>query len=230
LRTGILEAPLVQPKLRNRIIDALMALAAERAWGEVTLPALAERAGLSLAALRGAYDGRMSVFADFVRRVDEQVLAAIDRDLAGEAPRERLFDVLFSRFEALAPHKQAIRNLATAARRDPLLALELNRIATASMAWMLTGAGISATGGAGLFRAQGLALVWARVMRVWLDDPDPGLARTMAELDRRLRQAERAVIRLDRLSRVLHRARPGRPRTANGRATDDADVAEGHPS
>jgi AcrR family transcriptional regulator len=221
---------LVQPKLRNRIIDALMALAAERPWPEVTLPALAERAGLSLSALRAAYDGRMSVFADFVRRVDERVLAAIDPDLAGEAPRERLFDVLFSRFEALGPHKPAIRNLARAARRDPLLALELNRIATGSMAWMLTGAGISAAGGAGLVRAQGLALVWARVLRVWLDDSDPGLARTMAELDKRLREAERAVIRLDRLSRVLHGARRRRSRGANGRAADDADVAEGHPS
>ena len=44
-----------------------------------------------------------------------------------------------------------------------------------------------------MFRAQGLALVWARVMRVWLDDEDPGLARTMAALDKRLREAERTV-------------------------------------
>ena len=47
------------------------------------------------------------------------------------------------------------------------------------------------TAARGVFRAQGLALVWARVMRVWLDDDDPGLARTMAALDKRLREAER---------------------------------------
>ena len=60
---------MVQPKTRNRIIDSLLALAAERPWDEVTLPALAERAGVTLAALRGAYDGRLAVLADFVRRI-----------------------------------------------------------------------------------------------------------------------------------------------------------------
>jgi AcrR family transcriptional regulator len=220
----------VQPKTRNKIIDSLMSLAAERPWDDVTLEALAERSGLTLSGLRAAYDGRLAVLADFVRRIDERVLAGIDADMAEEAPRERLFDVLFSRFEALGPHRQAIRNLGEAARRDPLLALELNRIVTSSMAWMLTAAGIPAGGVAGLARAQGLALVWAQVMRVWLDDDDPGLARTMAALDTRLRQAERRVRRVHRISRIVHGfRRPPRPERRT-RPPDERDVAEGHPS
>lgn len=221
---------MVQPKTRNRIVDALLALMAEKRWDEVTLEALAARAGVSLATLRTAYDGRLAVLADFVRRIDERVLAALDPDMAEEAARERLFDVLFSRFEALAPHRQAIRNLGEAARRDPLLALELNRIVTNSMGWMLAAAGISATGGAGTLRAQGLALVWARALRVWLDDDDPGLARTMAELDRRLRQAERTVIRLDRLGRIVGRFGGRRAQKRARKPAEEGDVAEGHPS
>jgi AcrR family transcriptional regulator len=215
---------MVQPTTRNKIIGALMELAAERPWDEITLPLLAERADVSLTALRAAYDGRIAILADFVRRTDEQVLSAIDPEVAKEAPRERLFDILFSRFEALAPHKQAIRSLGRAARRDPLLALELNRIVTISMGWMLAAANIPATGGSGLIKAQGLAFVWARVMRVWLDDTDAGLARTMAKLDQELRRAERQVIRLNRLASLLRRPRrrPLRP--------DESDAAEGHPS
>jgi AcrR family transcriptional regulator len=219
---------MIQPKTRNRIVDALMALAAERPWEEVTLAALAERAGVSLSALRAAYDGRLAILADFVRRIDEKVLAGIDPDVAEEAPRERLFDVLFSRFEALGPYKPAIRNLRTAARRDPALALALNGIVVPSMGWMLAAAGIPATGGRGLIRAQGLAFAWARASRVWVEDADPGLARTMAALDRELRRAERTAMRLDRLARIVcgSRRRPRRRATgANG-----ADIAEGHPS
>jgi AcrR family transcriptional regulator len=220
----------VQQKTRQKIVDALMALAAERRWEDVTLEALAERAGVSLATLRAAFDGRVSALAEFVRDVDEHVLAKIDPALAQEAPRERLFDVLFSRFEILAPHREAIRNLGRAALRDPLLALELNRITTASMGWMLTAAGIPSTGGRGLVRSQALALVWARVMRVWLDDDDPGLARTMAALDKRLREAERAAMQLDWLGRVVRRARRARPRRRDGESEGDGDLAEGHPS
>jgi AcrR family transcriptional regulator len=219
---------MVQPKTRNRIVDALMALAAERPWHEVTLEALAERAGVTLVALRATYESRFEVLADFVKRVDERVLSGIDPDMAEEAPRERLFDLLFSRVEAIAPHKQAIRNLSEASRCDPVITLKLNRIVIGSMAWMLTAAGIAATGTMGAVRAQGLALVWARVLRIWLDDDDPGLARTMAELDRRLRQAERTATRLDRLARIVRGSRRSRP--SPRKPSDESDVAEGHPS
>ncbi|HEX2256843.1 MAG TPA: TetR/AcrR family transcriptional regulator, partial [Afifellaceae bacterium] len=178
-------------KTRKQIIDALMALAAERDWEGIGLEAVAARASVSLVRLRQAYDGRLDILADLARRTDQTVLAGLDPDMAEEAPRERLFDVLFARFEALLPYRPGLRGLAGGARRDPFLALALNRIAVTSMAWMLTAAGIPATGAVGAARAQGLALVWARVMRVWLDDDDPGLARTMAALDRRLREAER---------------------------------------
>jgi hypothetical protein len=110
-----------------------------------------------------------------------------------------------------------------------MLALALNRITTASMAWMLTGAGIRATGREGLFRAQGLTLVWAQTLRVWLDDDDPGLSRTMAELDKQLRCGERALIRLDHLKRALcPEPRPHRDQAAS--AAREAGMAEGHPT
>jgi AcrR family transcriptional regulator len=214
-----------KPKPQQKIIDALMALAAERSWDEVTLEAIADRAGVTLAALRASYDGRMAVLADFIRGVDEGVLAGIDPTLATESSRERLFDLLFARLEALGAHKQAIRNLAKAAQRDPLLAFCLNGLTTTSMVWMLSAAGIAAQGGRGVIRAQALALIYARVMRVWLRDTDPGLAATMAALDKRLCEAERAAKRLHQLEQCL------RPRRKSQSAqAGDLDLSEGHPS
>ena len=218
---------MAKQKPQRKITDALMALAAERPWEEVTLEAIAERAGVTLSALRASYDGRLAVLADFVRSVDETVLAGIDPTLATETPRERLFDLLFARFEALAPHKQAIRNLGRAARRDPLLALCLNGIATTSMVWMLAAAGLPAQGARGMLRAQALAVVWARVMRVGLGDNDPGLASTMAALDKRLKEAERAAKRLHRLEQCLC---PRRSSRAGSERASDLDLSEGHPS
>ncbi len=206
----------------------MMALAAERSWNEVTLAAIAERAGVTLAELRAQFDGRLAILADYIGRIDEQVLKGIDPELAAEAPRERLFDVLFARFEAHTPHKAALRNVARAALADPLLALALNRLVTQSMAWMLAAAGIPATGRRGLVRAQGLALVWARVMRTYLDDDDPGLARTMAALDKRLREAERVALRLDWLDRIISR-RGGVVREP-GAPEGDGELPEGHPT
>jgi len=216
-----------RPKPRDKIIDALMALAAERPWDEVTLEAIAERAGVTLAVLRASYEGRLAVLAAFVRSVDEKVLEGIDADLATETPREKLFDLLFTRLEALGPHKAAVKNLGRAARRDPCLAFELNRIAATSMVWMLAASGIPAQGLRGAMRAQALALIWARVLRVWLGDDDPGLARTMAALDKHLREAERVAKRVERLKQCL--CRPRTARRESGPAASP-DLSEAHPS
>ena len=69
-----------------------------------------------------------------------------------------------------------------------------------SMRFMLEAAGIEAQGAAGAIKLQGLALAWARMIQVWLDDDEPALSKTMAELDRVLTRGERAAAGVDRLS------------------------------
>jgi hypothetical protein len=133
--------------------------------------------------------------------------------MAEEPPRERLFDVLMRRIEALGPHREAVRSLIRSAQRNPGLALTLNAIATRSQSWMLTAADIDASGPRGMIRAQGLACLFAQVLRTWVDDDDPGMARTMASLDRALASGQRWSGWLDDLCRFApSRFRPPRRR------------------
>ena len=79
----------------------------------------------------------------------------------------------------------------------------MNQVVLGSMRFMLEAAGIELDGGAaGTVKLQGLALAWARIVSVWLDDDDPGLSKTMAELDRELTRGERAVAGVDRLNEL----------------------------
>jgi hypothetical protein len=97
------------------------------------------------------------------------------------------------------------------------------------MVWMLAASGIPAQGLRGAMRAQALALIWARVMQVWLKDDDPGLARTMAALDKHLREAERAARRIDDLKRCACRPFQRRERHERG-GSGAPDLSEAHPS
>src|SRR2546429_7690655 len=124
------------------------------------------------------------MLAGQVKETDRAVLDGADADMAEEPPRERLFDVLMRRLEVLAPQKAAVRSLTRSAARNPGLAFALNGFAVRSQQWMLTAADIDAAGPRGMLRAQGLAVLFASVLRTWVDDDDPGLARTMAALDR----------------------------------------------
>ena len=184
---------------RDKAVDALMALLAEHSFEQIGLAEVAGRAGLKLSQLRTEFGSTLAIFAGHIKDIDRAVLAGGDADMAEEPARERLFDVLMRRLEALAPYKQAVRSVMRSARRNPGLCFALNAMAVRSQRWMLEAAGIGASGPRGALRAQGAALMFARVLAVWVDDDEPGLDRTMAALDRGLASAARWAGLLDDL-------------------------------
>jgi AcrR family transcriptional regulator len=190
---------------RDKIIAALMTLLAEMPFEEIGLADIAAGSGVSLAELRGQFASKLAILAAHIKRIDREVLAGGEADIAEEPARERLFDVLMRRIEALAPEREAIRSLMRSARRHPGLALALNARAVNSQHWMLAAANIRVAGPLGRVRAQGLALLFARVLRTFVDDDDPGLARTMAALDRALASGQRWSGFLDDLCHLTPR-------------------------
>lgn len=206
---------------RDAMVAALMALLAEKRFENIGLAEVAARANVSLADLRGEFNSTLAMLAAHVKEIDRAVLAGGDDDMADEPTRERLFDVLMRRLEAMAPHKAALRSLIRSASCNPGLAIALNAIAVRSQQWMLTAAGISLSGPKGMVRAQGLALLYARVLRIFVDDADDN-ARAMAALDRALASGQRWSGLLDDLCRLA--PRPGR-RRRRMREQDDAAAA-----
>ena len=146
--------------------------------------------------------------------------------MAEEPPRERLFDVLMRRLEVMAPQREAVRSLMRSARRNPPLTLALNGLAVRSQQWMLTAAGIKASGPRGMMRAQGLAVMFAAVLRTWVNDDDPGLARTMAALDRALGRGQRLVGLVEDICQVPWRLCRLRSRWRRRHDEDDGEEAE----
>ena len=208
---------------REKIVETFFALLAEQPFENIGFGEIAARSGLSLADCRGEFASTMGVLAAHIKDIDRKVLSGGQGDMAEEPPRERLFDVLMRRLEILAPQRPAIRSLTRSAARNPGLALALNGLAVRSQQWMLTAADIDAAGPRGLIRAQGLALLYARVLRVWLDDDDPGLARTLAALDRELARGQRWAGFLDDLCRFAPRC--GRRRRRDSRRYGDEEAA-----
>jgi AcrR family transcriptional regulator len=187
--------------LRGRIVDALMKLAAESRFEDIAIRDICKEAGVTLADFRESFPSKGAVLAGLSRRLDQTVLAQDDEGLADESPRERLFDILMRRLEAMAPYREGLRETGAWLRREPAAALSMNQVVLASMRFMLEAAGIDLDdGAAGAIKLQGLAFAWARIVRVWLDDDDPGLSKTMAELDRELTRGERAVAGVDRIN------------------------------
>jgi AcrR family transcriptional regulator len=202
---------------REKIIAAFMALLAEKRFEQIGFGDISARAGVSLATARTEFGSTLSILAAHMKELDRKVLAGEEGDMADEPPRERLFDVLMRRIEAMAPYREATRSLMKSASCNPGLAFALNGLAVRSQTWMMTAAGIDAAGPRGMIRAQGLAALFASVLRTWVDDEDEGSARTLAALDRALARGQRWSGMLNDLCRFS----PGRCLRRRRRAREE---------
>jgi AcrR family transcriptional regulator len=175
---------------RDRILDAALALAEREGWRRASLGVIASEAGLPLHQLYGEFRSRAAILAGLMSRVDAAVLAEAPGAGSKESARDRLFDVLMRRFDALKPHRPALKVIARDLLADPATALCGAPALLRSMAWMLEAAGLSSAGIRGRLHVRALTVLYLCVLRVFVDDDSSDLGKTMAALDRRLRQAE----------------------------------------
>lgn len=175
----------------DRAAEAALALAADRPWGEIALRDIAKAAGLSFADLYARAPGKAALLDRLSARFDREALTTAEDDVAPDAEiHDRLFEAVMARLEAMAPHRNA---LIAIARSEGALVLGPRMPKTARA--LLEAAGIDTGGPRGAMRVAAMTAVWLRTLQVWRDD-EGALNRTMAEIDKRLRQMR------DRLKRV----------------------------
>jgi AcrR family transcriptional regulator len=182
---------------RSKALKAALDLAKERSWGDISLPDIARAANLSLADLRREFSCKSDILRAFQAEVDAEVLSRAKPAGETQTPRDRLFDVVMTRFEAMQPYRPALKRIASHLCCRPGEAVPLIGSSLASQYWMLEAAGDKLEGPGGAVRVSGLAAIYCRVFGVWLEDDTPSMDRTMAALDKRLGRAERMLSSLD---------------------------------
>jgi len=180
---------------------ALLALVEERGWIDLSFAEIAEQAGVPIAEAHRLYPSKTAVLVAVGRAVDERILSGLDADPLEGSPKDRLFDLLMRRFDVLKADRGAYRRLMRQLPTTPNAFAALLCQVQRSLALTLEAAGISTSGLKGALRLKGLMAIYTAGLRVFANDESEDLSKTMAEIDKRLGQAER-------LSEMVQRRRP----------------------
>src|SRR5579863_2476967 len=172
------------------LIAAAFQVAAEKGWRCLSVGAAARAAALPLARARERFPGRAAILLKFGRLADQ---SALETEPSDGPVRDRLFDLLMRRIDALQSHRAGMLALLHALPTEPPAALLLALATRRSMRWMLDAAGIPTAGLNGELRVRGLMAVWLWTVRAWRADETEDLSATMAALDAALQRAEQAA-------------------------------------
>lgn len=183
-RTDALTA---EPSPTARLSAAVLEIADAGDWESVGFRAVADAAGLDPGDAFFLAPGKAAL-VNLVSDLFDQ--AAFGADLEGiESPVDRLFEAVMARLEVMEPHRMALSALAAwEGAQSPAMLRRLSKTARA----VLEASGVDTSGRRGLIRLAAFTPVLMRVLLVWRDD-EGALNRTMAELDRRVKQMRRAL-------------------------------------
>lgn len=185
-------------KIIEKGLKAALELSATRAWSDIPLADIAAKAKLTLSDFHG-----VAAREDLVEAMD----AHFDKAMSAEgvpdetSARERLFDVIMLRFEAMEAYRAGIREI-TKFRESSLFHLvRLPNHRHASAAWALASAGLDNDAGApASLKRIAIGIVIAQAERAWRKETSGDFALTMAALDKGLRRAEERLGQLRRLT------------------------------
>lgn len=188
-------------RTRAQILEAALALFAERGWDGTTMRAVAERAGVSVGSAYYYFASKEHLIQGFYRRSHEEHLAACQPILARETDfQKRLVQVARKKIELSQPYHQFAGQLFKTAA-DPNSPLNpfssesepTRDQARALMAEVVRGARLRVPADL----AQALPeLLWLWEMAVilfWVHDRSPGCARTFRLVDRTAELVARLV-------------------------------------
>lgn len=201
---------------RRKLAHTALHLLAEIPFATLTHAKVAAAAEIDVATARHLFATTIDMIDTALMNLDADAAVRLADDLAeeGEASlRDKILEGLIQKFEAMTPHKAALRNIESASHRNPLLAATLMKRFHNGMRVLLAIAG--GEGGdngdngdgtqqgrtrnirdalADTSMAAGLGVICMLAWRVWLRDDSPDLAETSRVLDTRLRQAEEWVM------------------------------------
>lgn len=192
----------------NDLLKTAFAVIEEHGWRGFSLTEVARRADVPLARVYAELPTRNAVLTALGRRLDETMLAIEPSELDDLSPRERVFELIMRRLDAMAPFKAGLRVLGREAGLElDVLGCGCGNVGRA-VGWLVDASGARL----GCVRRAGavpvLALVYARVVNVWLQDDTADLSRTLAELDKRLQQAESVARWTEWLERLDRQPEP----------------------
>jgi AcrR family transcriptional regulator len=183
----------VKKDVKNKIIDTALDLAVKQGWDKVSLRDIAQAADISLADMHSVFEDKTDILVALGRKIDHAVLEGLGAFGPESSPRDRLFDILMDRFEALNVHREGIVAILDSFKYDPKQAVISLPHLCKSMTWMLEAAGIETTGLRGAIKVAGLTGLYLKILKTWKSETSSDLPKTMAALDKALNNAEKTA-------------------------------------
>ncbi|OGI49068.1 MAG: TetR family transcriptional regulator [Candidatus Muproteobacteria bacterium RBG_16_65_34] len=179
--------------LRDRVVDAALALAERRSWEEVRLHDVAAEIGVGLNDVRVQFREKEEIVDAWFDRADEAMLReAAEAEIAGLTPRQRLHRLVMVWLGALAPHRRVARQMILGKLEPGHVHYQFSGLLRVSrtVQWLREAASRDAVLPWRALEETALTSIYLATFLRWMQDESADPARTSVLLERLLTAGE----------------------------------------
>jgi len=193
------EASLDKYADKDALQQALWAALSHQDYVQISLPALAEDAGISHRRAVLVAGSVERVLLGALQEMDDAILAQCAEDFADDEQadiHEKLLEGLTQRFEAYADKRTGLHSVSKACPRQPALAILLSSNLYSFIDRLLMLCGDDEEGLKKMARIHGICGVVLKASTAWQRDDSPDLSKTIKVLDQDLKKAAEWAVSL----------------------------------
>jgi len=179
--------------LRDRVVDAALALAERRSWEAVRLHDVAAEIGVGLNDVRVQFREKEEIVDAWFDRADEAMLReAAEAEIAGLTPRQRLHRLVMVWLGALAPHRRVARQMILGKLEPGHVHYQFSGLLRVSrtVQWLREAASRDAVLPWRALEETALTSIYLATFFCWMQDESADSARTSVLLERLLTAGE----------------------------------------
>ncbi|WP_419905037.1 hypothetical protein [Kiloniella sp.] len=189
---------------RQHIIDEALSFADNHGWSQSTLGPLADHMGVEVNDIRAHFPDANAIANAWFTRAQDAMLGKKPGGFDTLPVRERINLIMLRWFDALAPHREVAAQIFCAKVHYPHIHHWAPAIFLLSRTIQLLrdAAGLHARGRRAQIEEIGLTALFLATLRGWCRDDSPDQERTRRNLDRRLQQIDRNILKLYSCAKV----------------------------
>ena len=177
------------------LINSSFKLIEKSGWKSFSFQKLSHTEKISINEIKKFFKSEINILNEFSKMINIKVEKNFDyKELGNTSVKDNLFELIMLRLEFMQPYRNALKNILSTFKSDPLLAKSVAKDVMNSLDFYLELTNAFSNSFLDIFKKKSIFLIYSYIFTIWLEDNSEELSKTMSELDKLLTFSEKIAI------------------------------------
>ena len=164
-------------------------------WKSFSLQKLSYAEKIPINEIKIFFKSEITILDEFSKMIDIKVEKSFDyEEVTNTSVKDNLFELIMLRLEYMQPYRNALKDIKSSFKSDPLVAKSVAKNVMNSLDFYLELTNAYNDSFLDIFKKKSIFLIYSYIFMIWLEDDSDELSKTMSELDKLLTFSEKIAL------------------------------------